>query len=98
MFQGKAVCMEGLPAESCEFRPGRHRELARFGLEAGAVSGVAEQGVAEVTQVHPDLMRAAGLKFEFKGRSHGLAVTSREDLQPPPMRDRLAAADANGHL
>src|SRR5437762_958379 len=98
MLQGKAVCMERLAAESGEFRLGHRRELARFGLEAGAISHVAKQRMAEVTQVHPDLVGAAGLQFECEARCDRLAVAAGKALEPAPMGDRFAAALAHRHL
>ena len=42
----------------------------------GAVDGVAEQGVADMGEMHPDLMGAAGLELAGELRGDRLAVVT----------------------
>ena len=53
-------------------------EIARARLEAGAVGHVAEQGMADVGEVHADLVRAARLERELEQAGDAACV------RPPP--------------
>src|SRR5689334_18425071 len=63
-----------------------------------AVDGIAEERVADMGQVHPDLMGAAGFELAGQQRRDRLAVRAIEDLLYFPMGDGLAAALTHRHL
>ena len=52
-------------------------EVAGLGLEVRTIDRVAHQGVADMGEMHPDLMGAAGLELAGKQRGHRLAVAAR---------------------
>src|SRR5689334_1130466 len=92
--------MEGLSAKGREGVARSRREVRRLGLEAGGVDLIAEQGMADMGQMDPDLVGAAGLQLageEARDRPRRPArMAGRQPagvaLQHLPMGDRLAAA------
>src|ERR1043166_6919811 len=98
MLDGEEVSMEGLPPEGGQRRLRLRAELAGLGLEMRAVDGIPQKGVADMGQMHPDLVGPPGLEPAGEQRSHRLAVAAVEDLAHLPMGDRLAAALAHRHL
>ncbi len=61
--------------------PGVQKEAADrwpMGKDAAAINGVAEDGMSEVMEVDPDLVRASGQKFADHQRGPGVAVTEAE--------------------
>jgi len=83
--------MQRLPSKPCQGLLGRLRQPAGLGLEARPVGLVAQQRVAEMRQMHPDLVGAAGLQPAFDQARRWLAVPALETLQHLPVGDRLAA-------
>ena len=63
----------------------------RLGLEARAVGVVAEQRMADMGQMHPDLVGAAGLQPAGEQARDRLSVGSGVGFQQLPVGDRLAA-------
>ena len=77
---------------------GLRAEQAGLGLEAGAVGGVAQDRVADMGQMHPDLVGAAGFQGAGEQAGDRLAVAGRQSFQHLPMGDGRAAAFAHGAL
>ena len=98
VFQGQQVGVQGLPAEGGERRLTLGAELAGLGLEVRAIDGIAHQGMADMGEVHPDLMGAPGLELAGQQRGDRLAVAPVEGRLQLPMGDRLAAALAHRHF
>ena len=73
-------------------------EVAGLGFEVRAIDAVAHQGVADVSEMHPDLMGAAGLQLTGQQCRDRFAVAAVEGLLNFPMGDGLAAAVAHRHL
>jgi hypothetical protein len=70
-------------------------EELTFQIEAlifEAIFGVADDGVADVTGVHTNLVSAASFQFELH---EGVATVTREDGE---MRHGTSAAAVDGHL
>ena len=74
VFQGEQIGVQGLPAEGGERLLTLGAELAGLGLEVRAIDGVAHQGVADMGEVHPDLMGPPGLELAGQQRGDRLAV------------------------
>src|SRR3954453_10946332 len=72
--------------------------MAGFGFEMGAIDAVAHQGMADMGEMHPDLVGAAGLELASQQRRDRLAVASLKSLLDLPVGDRLAAALAHRHF
>ena len=70
------------------------RQQRRLGLEAGPVDVVAEQRMADMGEMHPDLVGAAGLQPAGEQARDRLAVGSGVDFQPLPVGDRPRARPA----
>src|SRR5580765_2716436 len=98
MFQSQQVGMESLPAQCSQRRLALGPEMAGLGLEVGAIDSVAHQGMADMGEVHPDLMGPPGLELAGQKRGDRFAVTALISRLQLPMRDRLAAAFADRHL
>jgi hypothetical protein len=73
-------------------------EMAGLGLEMRAIDAVAQQGMADMGQVHPDLMGAPGLELAGELRRDRLAVAADEGFLNLPVGDGLAAALAHRHF
>ena len=67
--------MEGLPPEGGQGCLRLRAEVAGLGLEVGAVDGIAQQGMPDMGEVHPDLMGAPGLELAGEQRGDRLLVT-----------------------
>src|SRR6266700_5973378 len=72
--------------------------MAGLGLEMRAIDGITQQGMADMGEMHPDLVGAAGFEPAGEEGTDGLAVAPLEALLDLPMRDRLAATLADRHL
>src|SRR5258708_24557546 len=72
--------------------------MAGLGLEVRAIDGIAHQGVADMGQMYPDLMGAAGLELAGQERGDRFAVAPVEGFPDLPMGDGLAAVIAYRHL
>src|SRR5713226_4365342 len=79
--------MQSLSAKGLQGGLGVWAEPAGFGLESGAVGGIAQ-----------DLMGAAGLQGAGEQAGDRLAVAAGKAFQQLPMGDRIAAAGAHGAL
>src|SRR5689334_7939361 len=73
-------------------------ELIRLGLEMRAIDGIAEEGMASMGEVDPDLMGPAGLELAGQEARHRLSVLAVESFPHLIMGHGLAAALAHGHL
>ena len=73
-------------------------EVAGLGLEVRAIDAVAQQRMADMGEMHPDLMGAAGLELAGQQRGDRLAVAPVEGFLDFPMGDGLAAAFAHRHF
>ena len=72
-------------------------EECDLGLEAGAVSVVAEQRVADMGEMHADLVSTAGFQPAGEQAGDRLAVRADVFLQEFPVGYRLAPAGADGN-
>src|SRR6185312_5172749 len=86
--------MQGLPAKGGQSGLCGWRQAGRFGAEAGAVVGVAEQRMPDVRHMHPDLVGSAGFEPAFDQAGDRLTVSAGIALQHLPMCDGFAAAFA----
>ena len=78
--------MQSLSAKTRQRGAGFRASQAGFGLEAGAVCGVAQDRMADMGEMHPDLVGAAGFQGACQEARDRLAVAAR----------RIAPAPANG--
>src|SRR5262245_24487616 len=85
MHKPELARMQRLAAQSCERCLRAGAELARTRLEARAVSHVAEERVADVGEVHADLVRAPCLERELEEAGDGL------DCRPVSLEHRVAS-------
>ena len=69
--------MEGLPVQAGQRRLGFWAEPVGLGLEVGAVDGIAQKRVADMGEVDPDLVGAAGFELAGEQRGDRLAVADR---------------------
>src|SRR5664279_1992040 len=90
--------MQGLSAKSRQGGLRLGAEEAGFGLEAGAIGGVAQDRMADMGQVDTDLVGAAGFQRAGQEARDRLAIAPVEGLQKLPMSDGLAAALAHRPL
>src|SRR5258708_28288047 len=72
--------------------------MAGRGLEMRAIDAVAQQGMADMGEMHPDLMGAAGLELAGQQCCDRLAVAPIEGFLNFPMGNGLAAALAHPHF
>ena len=98
VFQGEQIGVQGLPAEGGECILTLAAEVAGLGLEVRAIDGIAHQGVADMAEVHPDLMGSPGLELAGEKRGDRLAVAPLIRRLQFPMRDRLASARTHRHF
>ena len=76
--------MQGLSSKGLD-RLGRlRRQKGGLGAEARAVDRIADQGVADMGQMDPDLVGAAGLQPAGQQARDRLAVGSRDSAPAPP--------------
>ena len=98
VFQSQEVCVQRLAAESGQGCPALGAEMAGLGLEVRAIDRIAQKGVADMGQMHPDLMGAPGLELAGQQRRDRFAVPPVEGFLDLPVGDRLAAALAHRHF
>src|SRR4051812_13576901 len=87
--------MQSLSSKGLKGLAGFGSEERGLGLEAGPIGVVAEQRVADMGEMYPDLMSAAGFQPTRKEARDPLAVGSQIRLEPLPVGDRLAPARAD---
>ena len=63
MLQNQQIGVERLPAKGGKSRLGRGSKLVCLGLEAGPIDIIAEQWMADMGKMHPDLVGAASLEL-----------------------------------
>ena len=68
----REACRACRPSAASASRLGRR--VAGLGLEVRAIDVIAKQGVADMGQVHPDLMGPPGLELAGQNRRDRLAV------------------------
>src|SRR6516162_3560 len=90
--------MQSLSAKGLERGSGVVAELIRFGFEAAAIDGVAEERMPDRGEVDADLMRAPGLEPAGDEARHRRAVAAAVAFEHLPMGDRRASAGAHRHL
>src|SRR5260370_42177315 len=69
--------------------------MAGLGFEMRAIDAVAQQRMADMGEVHPDLMGAPGLELAGQERRDRLALAPVEGFLDLPMGNGLAAAFAH---
>src|SRR5260370_27016488 len=72
--------------------------MAGLGFEMRAIHAVAHQGVADMGEVYPDLMGAAGLELAGEQRRDRFAVAPVKGFLDLPVGDRLAAGVTYCHF
>src|SRR3954454_7498119 len=87
--------MQSLSSKGLKGLAGFGSEERGLGLEAGPIDVVAEQRVADMGEMYPDLMRAAGFQPARKEARDRLAVVPKIRLEPLPVGDCLAATRAD---
>src|SRR5882724_1349799 len=73
-------------------------EMTGLGLEMWAIDGISHQGMADMGEMHPDLMGPPGIEPAGEEAGDRPAVASRKCFPDLPMGDRLAAALAHRHF
>src|SRR5437763_1268273 len=73
-------------------------EARRLGLEAGAVDRIAHERMAQMGEMDPDLMGAAGFETAGEEARDRLAVCAVVGLEPLPMSNCLAPIRPHRHL
>src|SRR5690349_7445294 len=74
------------------------RELRSLGAEARSVDIVCHERIADMRQMHTDLVGPAGLETAGKEARDRLAVDAGVSLQRLPMGDRFPSAFPDGPL
>src|SRR5208283_6159154 len=77
--------MQGLSAKTFQGGAGRGRQPTGLGPEAGPIAGIAQDRMADMGQMHPDLVGAAGLERTGQKAGDRFAVWPGEALQHLPM-------------
>src|SRR5665811_1986359 len=90
--------MQGVPSKTFQGGAGGGGKQAGLGLEAGAVAGVAQDRMADMGQMHSNLVGAAGLQGASQQAGDRLAVGADIALERLPMGYRLASARAHRAL
>src|SRR5258707_12104242 len=72
--------------------------MAGLGLEVRAIDGIAQQGMADMGQMHPDLVGAAGLELTGQQRRDRLAVAPVEGFLDFPVGNPLPAGATYRHF
>src|SRR5688572_20443208 len=90
--------MQGLSSKGLDRFGGFWAQSGDFRAESRPVDRIADQGVAGMGQVDPDLVGAAGLQPAGQQARYRLAVGAYEALQHLPMGDSLPAALPDRHL
>src|SRR5258708_40061726 len=72
--------------------------MAGLGLEMRAIDGIAHQRIADMGQMYPDLVSAAGLELTGQERRDRLAVAPVEGFLDLPAGDRLTAGITYRHF
>ncbi len=98
VFDHQQICMEGLSAKGGQRGLALWPELTGFGLEAGAIDLVAEQGMAEMGEVDADLVSAAGLELAGEQGGDRFGIAAVEGLDHFPVGDRITAALTHRHF
>src|SRR5450759_1445870 len=90
--------MQGLPSKTFQGGAGGGGKQAGLGLEAGAVASVAQDRMADMGQMHSNLVGAAGLQGASQQAGDRLAVGADIALERLPMGHRLAPARPKGTI
>jgi hypothetical protein len=76
MLEAKLHCVKGLSPQVFKGFCRWFSQSARARFEAGAVCRITHHGVADVREVHANLMRAAGFERQTKPRSERFVIRS----------------------
>ena len=90
--------MQGLPIQRRQRRGRTLREVAGARSVARAIGCIAQHGVADVRQMHADLVCAPCLQDQLDKARNGPAIGSLEDPHDPEMRHRATAVLAKPEL
>src|SRR5437763_17106846 len=97
---GERVCdneqisMQGLSAKGLKGWGGLRGQPGGPGLEARPIDRIAHERMADMGQMHPDLVGAAGLELAEQKAGDGLPVGAGITLEHLPVGHRLAAVRA----
>ena len=73
------------------------RQKPRFGFKSRAINGIADQGMAKMSHMDTDLMRATGFELAGDESGHGRACFARKAGFDFVMRHRFAAPTRFDH-
>src|SRR3954469_8526949 len=90
--------MQCLPSKTVQGGCRQRWKPGCLGPKTGAVDVVAQQRMANMGEMDPDLVGAAGLQATGQQAGYERAVGARIALQHLPMRNGVAAASAHGHF
>src|ERR1700730_8002723 len=97
MFDSQDIGMKCLSAKGFQRVLGRRRELIRLGLEARAIDRIAEERMADGSEMDPQLMRASRLQAACEQARNRLPVDAAIAFEHLPMADRGATVCTHGH-
>src|SRR5262249_58659998 len=89
--------VKGLSFKTCHGCPPGLAEQGSLGLESASVGRVAKHRVADMGEVHADLMRAPGLEPAGEQAHRRRSVPARIGILDVPVRYRRAAVRAHRH-
>src|SRR6187399_1031967 len=91
VLEAQYMVVQGVSAKGLQRLAAVLAQVHRLGLEAGAVGIVAEQRMAQMSQMHADLMGPAGLQPAGEQARDRFAIDSGVFFQKLPMGDGFAA-------
>lgn len=97
MDEAKFGSVQGLPSKPPELLLGRWVKFVGTGFEAGAVDKIAQNWMADMRQMHTNLMRPAGLQRETQHGRGRFAARIGKDFRHFVMRDGVSATVASCH-
>src|SRR5215831_241939 len=87
--------MQSLSAKSFKRSTRVWAQTAGFGPESSAVDPIAQDGMSNMGEMHPDLVGAAGLQSASKQSGHRFSISTVETIESLPMSDGRAAVLAH---
>src|ERR1700738_4628491 len=97
MFDSQDIGMKCLSAKGFQRVLGRRRELIRLGLEARAIDRIAEERMADGSEMDPQLVRASRLQAACEQARKRLPADGAVAFEHLPVADRSATVCTHGH-